>query len=43
MTAISVTFMTILKKAGPEKFDIVMGKLIRIFGKIKKIGKSDKK
>ncbi len=43
MTAISVTSIIILKKTSPEKYDIVMEKLKGFFGKIKNIGKSDKK
>ncbi len=43
LSAISVTSMVVLKKKFPEKYDLVMETLKELFGKIKNIGKSDKK
>jgi len=43
LSAISVTSMVVLKKKFPEKYDLVMETLKEFFGKVKNIGKSDKK
>ena len=43
LSAISVTSMVILKKKSPAKYDVVMETLKGFFGKLKNIGKSDKK